>query len=568
MNQSHVNYNNSDPLIVKDVLENMRKLVTSDIQPETFRIVTDEVSPSAANITGDTPRFEIPLYPKSGNTNFVWNEFVNFCIQLRFSVTKTGTAGPLAEEIPFWVGFLGPHFIAQQCQIKLGTNTICTIPDFDITGLVTFASLPQHIIDTDSNYSTIQKILAGNPCLGAYFNVSESTDAEYVTVDINGQIDLNKVFVELSNIPFIQSYMGDLRLEFQINKERLYKSACLLRLPRGGYVSGATSRIYTAQCVQAINFTGFHNYAYKYNTTQYTTNAATPTIAQGTENARVFTFSLYDYAFRELRFTQHTFISTTYDEVRAFFKSAGQIIFPTQHYAVSLATHSIYNNVWNINASNISMFCLLFHENNNHTQILPHARLKAIQYTLNGNALNTQYSHVNGRYIYDVAQAFGNDVTSLNTSLMETLRYNNPSKFAKNTTGFSSLTISDDTRYYGTDTSYQAIFNYVATRHEMVAEPYQFPQLFIHAVQTGMKSAFHSGATVFELSGQRAVQIGFSSSGSTVQGNTTTSNCPTADPSSWNPQHDYCVALCDVGIVLNLSGDSVSSGSLTYARLG
>lgn len=238
-------------MLVLDAWKACADAVDNDVIPSTREnlVISGIENPASTLSSSGNTYTTIPLRPCSQNVNFLLNNFINvsfeFSLQAKFSSSLSTT-----QNLPdFAVYFPSAACIPSRIQLMCGNSIVWQNQFQRYEAVLAMNSLPGQIIDNNAEYTTMEKLLHRKDICGTYINTNayvnslglENFENPFtITFTIDTNIDLNALTPLLSNIPFLTSEMGDLRLRLFF--ENLEHALCITPLPKlGNYVGDLTT---------------------------------------------------------------------------------------------------------------------------------------------------------------------------------------------------------------------------------------------------------------------------------------------------------------------------------------
>lgn len=215
--------------IVLDEIRDKIELIESDIIPEslTHPLVSGiENTPTAIksqngeNYAATFTTF--PLSPLNGRVNSLKDNFLNISVAVNFAI---GLCENMANDNDIYL-MVGPRdtaSIINQLTLLIDNNTIYNTSYQQIESAINMAALPASIVEHNNQYATIDKLLLHKDSPMKLIKIPKADYSDlanrYVDYSLNYDftIDLNRLCVLFSNIDFITSNMGNLRLKIYLN---------------------------------------------------------------------------------------------------------------------------------------------------------------------------------------------------------------------------------------------------------------------------------------------------------------------------------------------------------------
>lgn len=231
--------------LILDTWKNQATIIDNDVIPASRENPVIQGTENQANSirkSGGQLFTTFPLYPLSKDVNFLFQDYINLTLNLRFVITSelAKSSNPF-ENKTIAIYFPSTACIPSRLQLLCGNSSIWSNTFHRQEARLTAASLPNAVIDKSPDYFAINKLFRHHEFPGFIINdleIDEITEATKLTYPwlpmgfigshgvviektLNLNIDLNQLTPLLSNIPFITSEMGELRLRmFFENLER------------------------------------------------------------------------------------------------------------------------------------------------------------------------------------------------------------------------------------------------------------------------------------------------------------------------------------------------------------
>ena len=563
-------------LVVLDELRDKLEMIDSDIIPETVShpVVTgiENVPTSISSRDGTSYQATyttFPLSPLNGRVNFIKDCFLNFSIDVSFTIF-IGVNIP----VPIYLA-VGPRdtsSIFNQLQLMIDNNVIWNTTYHQIESAIDMAGLPASVVDHSNNYATIDKLLnykdtpmkiieiPADIYMDKYNDSSSnfaSRTACYrnykLTYDFT--IDLNRLCVPLSNIDFITSNMGNLRLRTYLNN--FHESFYYFQLPQD-YVKSASNASTLNQVINLNSIVAMNPITWgtvtETDATHYTLSNSNflinpintiDTLAEGTPNTVSTAFNgagtvgglssiqtllpiqfIKHYATNSTNnFMQVTLAEicqtcfdleeSSWNKLCEYFGSIGKVILPIQAWSTNLFNNGTIddNNPYvsstllaNVPGNNITDVVVTCCPSNAQSCIM-NPYLSNIQALLDGKPLNNvPYDKVNNRAIQDFTNAcVDTDREEINTDYLYSLQF--PPLISASAQG-AAATVTRDKQQYFYDVGTVSDFNYFATyksKNGMGMNYVKNPNLFMYIFETALPCSFHTGACIIENTNRQAL---------------------------------------------------------------
>lgn len=559
-------------LVVLDELRDKLEMIDSDIIPETVShpVVTgiENVPTSISSRDGTSYQATyttFPLSPLNGRVNYIKDCFLNFSIDVSFTIF-IGVNIP----VPIYLA-VGPRdtsSIFNQLQLMIDNNVIWNTTYHQIESAIDMAGLPASVVDHSNNYATIDKLLnyKDTPMkiieipAGQYMNNYNTGGADRskcyrnYKVSYDFTIDLNRLCVPLSNIDFITSNMGNLRLRTYLNN--FHESFYYFQLPQD-YVKSASNastfrQVISPNAIVAMNPVSWGT-VQPTDTKHYTLSNSNflinpintiDTLKEGAPNTVATTFngvaagSLTSIqTLLPIQFIKHydtnstnNFMQVTLAEICQtcfdleesswnklceYFGSIGKVILPIQAWSTNLFNNGTIDDsnphvsstlLANVPGNNITDVVVTCCPSNAQSCIM-NPYLSNIQALLDGKPLNNvPYDKVNNRAIQDFTNAcVDTDHEEINTDYLYSLQF--PPLITSSSDGVAA-TVTRDKQQYFYDVGEISDFNYFASyksKNGMGMNYIKNPNLFMYIFETALPCSFHTGACIIENTNRQAL---------------------------------------------------------------
>lgn len=558
-------------LIVLDDIRDKIEMVNSDILPEseTHPVITGIENVPTSIVSKDGTSYQstyttFPLSPLQGRVHFIKDSFLNFSIDVSFSVF-IGTN--IAKPIYLMVGPRDTSSIFNQIQLMIDNNVIFNTTYQAIESAIDMAGLPASVVDHSNNYATIDKLLMGKDTpmklivipAGDYMNQLQNGLDNCVlnyklTYDFS--IDLNRLCVPLSNIDFITSNMGNLRLRVYLNN--FHNSFYYMQLPNDYNKIASTGstllQTISMNSLVAINPIKWGTVNLTSGSHQYTMSEATvlvnqlyviDTLTEGAPNTIATTFNgigTIDALTNKDYFIPIQFMKTyntnngnnfmqvnlaeicqtcfdvdenSWAKLCEYFASIGKIILPIQAWSTNLFNNGTIDET----NTNVPSTLLANVPGNNITDVvvtctptacqscLLNPYLSNIQSLLDGKPLNNvPYDKVNNRAIQDFTNAcVDTDHDEINTDYLYSLQF--PPLYSSGLTGANADVVRDGNSYfYSIDNQNElTYFTFDKSMTGSVDRYAKNPNLCMYIFQTAIPCSFHTGVCIIENTNRQAI---------------------------------------------------------------
>lgn len=572
-------------LVVLDELRDKLEMIDSDIIPETVShpVVTgiENVPTSISSRDGTSYQATyttFPLSPLNGRVNYIKDCFLNFSIDVSFTVF-IGVNIP----VPIYLA-VGPRdtsSIFNQLQLMIDNNVIWNTTYHQIESAIDMAGLPASVVDHSNNYATIDKLLnyKDTPMkiieipAGTYmdnYNTGGQTRSQCYRnykVSYDFTIDLNRLCVPLSNIDFITSNMGNLRLRTYLNN--FHESFYYFQLPQDyvkldsstssakptnvslkqiiiqnsiaalnpiswGTVTETDTTHYTLSNsnflinpINNIDTISINNNESQYNTeVNITYNGANSIGTIKSINTLLpiqfikhystnSTNNFMQVTLAEICQTCFDLEESSWNKLCEYFGSIGKVILPIQAWSTNLFNNGTIDDsnpyvsstlLANVPGNNITDVVVTCCPSNAQSCIM-NPYLSNIQALLDGKPLNNvPYDKVNNRAIQDFTNAcVDTDREEINTDYLYSLQF--PPLISASSQGVAA-TVTRDKQQYFYQVGEDIDFNYFAkykSKNGMGMNYIKNPNLFMYIFETALPCSFHTGACIIENTNRQAL---------------------------------------------------------------
>lgn len=548
-------------LIVLDDLRDKLEMIDSDIIPEseTHPIVTGIENVPSSIVSTDGVSYQstyttFPLSPLQGRVHYLRDSFLNFSINVSFGIHLDRAH---SEPIYLYVGPRDTASIFNQLQLMIDNNVIWNTTYHQIESAIDMAGLPASVVDHSNNYATIDKLLQNKNTPMKLIIIPPKTDGvktfvtqdEIYTLNYNFTIDLNRLCVPLSNIDFITSNMGNLRLRVYLNN--FHESFYYLHIPNSiisdivpDKPDSPTKYTFTflenTNKLLPLNPVKWGTTTTAADTTTYTdpiyiASNLKPTITftstGGTISDNVQIKDLTKDDFIALQFikrpqgTTNSFMAVqsadicqtcfdiqeeSWNKLCEYFGGIGKVIIPIQAWSTNLFNNGTYEAgnavdstlLANVPGNNITDIALTICPNNCQSCIL-NPYLSNIQALLDGKPLNSvPYNKVDNRAIQDFTNScVDTDNDEINTDYLYSLQF--PPLISS---PGSSVSRTNQQYFYNVNTIPD--FQYFSNMGGKIGMADRFiknPNLFMYIFQTAIPCSFHTGMCVIENTNRQAL---------------------------------------------------------------
>lgn len=564
--------------IVLDEIRDKIELIESDIIPEslTHPLVSGiENTPTAIrSLNGENYAATFttfPLSPLNGRVNSFKDNFLNISVAVNFAI---GLCEKIDNDIYLMVGPRDTASIINQLTLLIDNNTIYNTSYQQTESAINMAALPASIVEHNNQYATIDKLLLHKDTPMKLIKIPAG---DYTTTTLNDRyieynltydftIDLNRLCVLFSNIDFITSNMGNLRLKIYLNNilksfyyfvvppafsatfaesvdgsnneltmilnNNLNSILPLNPIPWGTMNNAAASVSFTNPAIIPVKRGVSVKLSAKSSTQPTLVNvsgadwADTHDVDTGSlpiqfvMNSPKKSANVYAVAVQSAEICQTCFDieEESWNKLCEYFAEVGKVIMPIQ-----LMTTTVFNNgtlnagdmfpstaIANIPANNISEI-IISNVSQDTTSAMLNPYLSNIQCLLDGKTLNNvPYSKIDNRAITDFTSAcIDTDHDEINNDYLYSLTF--PTPIISNTGDLTATTYFTGADELAELTQANFYANYKLYKKN--------PNLFMMVFETELQGAFHTGACVLENSNRQALLRLVSDGGTTNRTN-------------------------------------------------
>ena len=222
-------------LVVLDDLRTRLEMLDSDIYAGSYdKPITSGIENVAANIMSkDGSTYQgcftsFTLSPLTGRVLDLDKSFLHFIMNFNFNIkiSHQNIQHNGDRKINIMVGPRDTSSIFNQLQLLIDNNIIWDTTYHRTESAISLASLPSSIVEYSPMYATTDKLLNGQNTPMQLITITQPytadlSDTPTTTYNFNLQydltIDLNRLCIPLSNIHYITSNMGNLRLKCFLN---------------------------------------------------------------------------------------------------------------------------------------------------------------------------------------------------------------------------------------------------------------------------------------------------------------------------------------------------------------
>lgn len=545
--------------LVLDTFKNTARIIENDVIPASREDpVIAGIENPASNLKKNGSHYTtIPLYPVSGDVNFLYNNFLHASLKITATIkcynNSDGADAHLAaldKAQSFALHLPTTAALFKRLQILCGNSTVWQNQYQRQEAMVGMASLPESIISNNAEYFTPSKAINHSPIPGVYitFGTSSTVTGVYTAeVLFDFTIDLNHLTPLLSNIPFTTKHTGDLRLRVYLDD---LENAIMLTP-----LIDSNTTLLNSPSIHVISPQPIGKLFSIYSPTTQAIASASNTIAAGTQGAnRWLKLASIDWEAvgTGIEITQNTFSlkNESMEEIARYIGTDNKLVIPTQTFATALSTLPPNQNngqlVFQLSAYNIYLLAFLFPYSSNWETYYPTPPLTNIDILLNSKSITyTPYERINSRVMKDTIQAFLND-----------------DKYSANENLVYSLDMPGAVGGGYDATTYAAQFSYKDDAIQLC------PNCFTIAKGLSPPSCFEKGYCFASANAQQA-QIRLKYSIDTSITSATYNNTLNANMAlSGTDSGAFAVALQDCCLVLNYnpSVGTCQSGSVIYAE--
>lgn len=407
-------------MIVLDAFRGMAEVIDNDViaQSKTKPLQSGIENPASTLNSSGNVYTTIPLKPLEKYVNFLFEDYIN--IDFEFTMNVTASADITGLPYILAVYFPCAACIPSRLQLMCGNSIIWTNQFQRYEALVSMASIKASYLDKDEQYVSINKLLRHEEIPGVYIPLSTlgaATTAQNITFTINCNIDLNQLSPIFSNIPFVTTDMGDLRLRLFF--ERMSEALCVTPIP----IDRFNTNVFKGQTATIQRIPFVNGTVISLPTLQVSGTPAVPTAPKLTLNS--LTWKAINAG---VQICQTCFDVAEYSRV-AIAKYIGEdnkLAIPTQTWSTVQATTNPTTNgdtIFQVSAYNIALIAFIFPFIDNTEVCLPNPFMSNVDVKLNSKSLTyIPYSTIDYRTLKDTAQAFlNNDKYAFNDVLKNSL---------------------------------------------------------------------------------------------------------------------------------------------------
>lgn len=402
--------------LILDTWKNQATIIDNDVIPASRENPVIQGTENQANSirkSGGQLFTTFPLYPLSKDVNFLFQNYINLTLNLKI-VIEADAAVDFSNKSSMAIYFPSTACIPSRLQILCGNSSIWSNTFHRQEARLTAASLPNSVIDKSPDYFAINKLFrrhefpgfivndlnivkitgAGDDILKKYYN---GKNAMLVERTLNLNIDLNQLTPLLSNIPFVTSEMGELRLRLFF--ENLERAMCVSMI--GLIPTESKSNI-----IEVIPFEQEFSYSGK----KITVHLHDWDMSQGAEIVQSC-FSIKEESKME---------------IKKYIAQDNKITIPTQTWSSNVATNNFQmpnsELVFQVSAYNVNVLSFLFPMYKSDV-VYPNPLFKELDVKFNSKSVNyIPYKPFDMRIFKDTIQALLNDdCIGANTNLTESI---------------------------------------------------------------------------------------------------------------------------------------------------
>lgn len=413
---------------VIDTFRNITHIIDSDVLPGSLqKSVADSENSQGSTVNQQTTVTQFRLDPSSGDVNYLPKNHITQSIT--HSVTIKADKAPNAR-IKLKVFYWAPNTLPDKWTLYVNGTTCGTTNHQRWEAMATNASLSSEVIESDPNYTTLDKLINDRPCMSVtlYFPKGETSHTFTFTIDASS--DLSHLTPLISNIVFWHRNYGSAYLE--VDYERLDKALLIVPIPET-YTEDGTLYIPNFHVIEPQPFG---------KPFKVTTNTAQPlatgdnTIKASIPGEKVqLTATLDNWTTatnKGMSLTQYNARLTgeSNERINAFMASDNMVNIPSQHWVSQYATTSekaegTNDTAFAMAAGNINMVAFGFPYLTTSSVYLPNPRFKAVNVEIAGSTgmAPRTYQSIDARLIKDMSQALINDdVWGLNSNVLDSLK--------------------------------------------------------------------------------------------------------------------------------------------------
>lgn len=469
MSTTHYDFSNGPGAtkLVLDTWKAQATLIDNDVMPASRECpIVSGIENIANTLSKSGPKFTtIPLGPLTKYVNFLPQNYININVELDYQVTvntgtndeetnksllASGAVGKLAVYLP------STAMMIHHMSLLVGNSTIWTNSYQRQEATVTMASLPAGLINKSADYTTLSKLIRGDPFPGFIIDFASHVDDEanspwagfdtvspvlHGKVNLSLNIDLSHISPIISNLHFTTPDMGELRLRlFFDDFEDAWSythipNTSIIPGPRKYLVSGNDKEDIGSAITNTVMFGMHHgaggNLLSRYpigspltiSTELYLEGGNGKDIdeAEPSRKADVFkitpVFNNWKFHGKGVEIVQSCFDIRDESklEIKKYIAQDNKLIIPTQSWTTTVSTNNFSTNAFNdlvfqICAYNVSTLAFLFPRYNDKSTIYPHVFPSNIDIKYNSKNINyIPYDWSDVRLHKDTVQALIND---------------------------------------------------------------------------------------------------------------------------------------------------------------
>lgn len=400
-------------LMVLDAFRMMAEGVDNDVIPASREdvVISGIENPASTLRSNGSIYTTLPLRPVSKDVNFMFQNYIHHDFKLNIAAT-VDVPPPVDVDFAIYVPCVAS--LLSRYQLMIGNTSIRQNTFQRAEAMAAMASVPQEIVQTCPEYVTMSKLQNREPIPGGYVTWKAGKTQQVFTINLDVNADINHLTPLLSNIPFVTTEMGDLRL--RPFYENLQEALCVTPLPSKEY-DGTKFTLSNFHVLERLPLTKPVKFV---TDTQQPLATEANTIAKSTAGTKsTFNFTLQSWEANnsgvEIVQSNFSIKEASREGLKKYIGEDNKLVIPTQTWSTCLST-SVPNGtttqelIFQVSAYNIYLLTFLFPYNSTWQTYYPHPKMYNIDIMLNSKSVNyIPYNYVDNRVMKDTIQAFLND---------------------------------------------------------------------------------------------------------------------------------------------------------------